>query len=51
MTDLRRAGPADAAAIAEVYLTSFHTALPTVRLAHSDEDVRRWINDHVVPEN
>ena len=49
MIDLRRAGAADASAIAEVYLSSFRTALPTVRRAHSDEETRRWIRDHLVP--
>lgn len=46
----RRATPADAAAVADVYLASFHAALPTVRLAHTDDDVRAWIRDHVVPD-
>ena len=40
---LRRAGPADAGAVAEVYLRSFHAALPTVGLAHSDNKVRGWV--------
>lgn len=50
MIDLRRARPADAAEIAEVYLASFRAALPTVRLAHSDDDVRGWISAHLLAE-
>ena len=46
---LRPAGPSDAAAVAEVWLRSFDTALPTVRRAHSDEDVRDWVRDVLVP--
>lgn len=46
---LRRARPDDAPAIAEVWLRSFDAALPTVRRAHGDDDVRRWIRDVVVP--
>lgn len=46
---LRPARPADGAAVAEVWLRSFDAALPTVRRAHPDEDVRRWIRDVVVP--
>ncbi|MFE1087841.1 GNAT family N-acetyltransferase [Streptomyces sp. NEAU-PBA10] len=39
---LRRALPADAPALAEVWLRSFAAALPTVRRAHGDEAVRAW---------
>ncbi|PKR46034.1 GNAT family N-acetyltransferase [Streptomyces sp. EAG2] len=39
---LRRALPADAPALAEVWLCSFAAALPTVRRAHGDEAVRGW---------
>lgn len=39
---LRRALPADAPALAEVWLRSFAAALPTVRRAHGDEAVRGW---------
>jgi GNAT superfamily N-acetyltransferase len=46
---LRRARPADAARVAEIYLSSFRAALPAVRLAHSDDEVRRWIRERVVP--
>ncbi|HEY5628218.1 MAG TPA: GNAT family N-acetyltransferase [Candidatus Limnocylindrales bacterium] len=49
-TTLRRTSPTDAAAIADVYLASFAAALPAVRLAHSDDEVRGWVRDHVVPD-
>ncbi|MGW2301147.1 GNAT family N-acetyltransferase [Streptomyces sp. NPDC001809] len=48
--DIRRAGPADATAAAEVWLRSFGAALPTVRRAHDDEAVRGWFTHVVVPE-
>jgi GNAT superfamily N-acetyltransferase len=46
---IRRASASDAGAIADVYLAAFAAALPTVRLAHTDDDVRAWVRDHVVP--
>jgi GNAT superfamily N-acetyltransferase len=45
---LRRAGPADAPAIADVFLGSFK-ATYAFPLAHSDDDVRAWIRDVMVP--
>ncbi len=45
---LRRATAADADAIADVYLGSFH-ATYAFPLAHTDEEVREWIRDVVVP--
>jgi ribosomal protein S18 acetylase RimI-like enzyme len=49
MIELRRAISADADAIATVYLDSFRASLRSVRRAHSDEEVRAWIRDFVVP--
>ncbi|WP_367323937.1 N-acetyltransferase family protein [Streptomyces sp. HUAS ZL42] len=46
---LRRATPADAAATADVYLRSFGAALPTVVRPRSDDEVRDYIRDVVVP--
>jgi ribosomal protein S18 acetylase RimI-like enzyme len=46
---LRRAASADASAVADVWLRSFTAALPTVRRGHSDDQVRDWIRDVVVP--
>lgn len=44
----RRAQPADAATVADIWLASFRAALPTVRLAHTDDEVRDWIARVVV---
>jgi GNAT superfamily N-acetyltransferase len=46
--DIRLAGPADAAAVADVYLASFH-ATYDFPLAHSDDEVRAWVRDVLVP--
>ncbi|WP_171166606.1 GNAT family N-acetyltransferase [Streptomyces sp. I05A-00742] len=46
---MRRAVDADAAAIAEVWLTSHATALPSVVRAHTDDEVREWFRNMVVP--
>lgn len=46
---LRPAEPDDAGAIADVWLRSFGAALPTVRRAHSDEEVRSWIREVLLP--
>ena len=45
---LRPARADDGAAVAEVWLRSFAAALPTVRLAHTDDEVRRWVRDDLV---
>ncbi len=50
MIEVRRALPADAAAVAEVYLASFRAALPTIRLVHTDDEVLGWVRDHVVSD-
>lgn len=47
---LRSADPADAAAVAEVYLASFH-ATYAFPLAHTDDQVRAWIRDEVFPRS
>ncbi|SNX57675.1 N-acetylglutamate synthase-like GNAT family acetyltransferase [Streptomyces sp. TLI_55] len=46
---IRRATPADAAAAADVWLRSFDAALPTVVRPRSDDEVRNYIRDVVVP--
>jgi GNAT superfamily N-acetyltransferase len=46
---VRRASEADSEAVAEVWLRSFDAALPTVRRAHSDDEVRAWFRNVVVP--
>jgi len=45
---IRRAGAADAPAIADVFLASFK-ATYAFSLAHSDDSVRDWIRDVMVP--
>ena len=47
---VRRAIPTDAAAVADVWLRSYKAALPGVRQAHPDGEVRGWFRDVVVPE-
>jgi GNAT superfamily N-acetyltransferase len=46
---LRRAVGGDAGAVADVYLRSFDAALPTVVRPRSDDEVRDYIRDVVVP--
>ncbi|MFJ6558741.1 GNAT family N-acetyltransferase [Streptomyces sp. NPDC091412] len=46
---LRRAGGADARDAADVWLRSFAAALPGVVRPHSDDAVRAWFRDVVVP--
>jgi GNAT superfamily N-acetyltransferase len=46
---LRRAGAPDAAGVADVWLRSFDAALPTVVRPRSDDEVRAYIRDVVVP--
>ncbi|GLP68460.1 histone acetyltransferase [Streptomyces sp. TUS-ST3] len=46
---IRRATAADASAAAEVYLRSFTAVLPTVTRPRSDDEVRAYIRDVVVP--
>ncbi len=45
---IRRAVNSDAAAVADVWVRSFAAALPEVRRAHTDQQVRAWFRD-VVP--
>lgn len=46
--ELRLAGPDDADAIADVYSASF-TATYDFPLAHSDEQIRRWVAEILIP--
>jgi GNAT superfamily N-acetyltransferase len=45
---LRRADVADADAVAHVWLRSFDAALPSVRRAHTDDEVRTWLRRVVI---
>ncbi|WP_433573688.1 N-acetyltransferase family protein [Streptomyces sp. CA-251247] len=47
---LRRARDADARAAADVWLRSYASALPTVRCAHDEPDVRDWFARVLVPQ-
>ncbi|MGW7420793.1 N-acetyltransferase family protein [Streptomyces sp. NPDC054813] len=47
---LRRAVGPDAGAVADVWLRSYSAALPTVVRARSDDEVRAYFRDVVVPE-
>ncbi|GAA2392223.1 GNAT family N-acetyltransferase [Streptomyces glaucosporus] len=47
---IRRATGRDASAVAGVWLRSFAAALPGVRRAHTDRQVREWFRDVVVPD-
>ncbi|MGA5870489.1 GNAT family N-acetyltransferase [Streptomyces cinereoruber] len=46
---LRRAVGSDAAEAAEVWLRSYAAALPGVRRAHTDDEVRYWFRELLVP--
>jgi ribosomal protein S18 acetylase RimI-like enzyme len=46
---IRRAEPRDAAAMADVWIRSYAAALPTVRRAHNDDEVRSLFAAVVVP--
>ncbi|MCU7372296.1 GNAT family N-acetyltransferase [Paucibacter sp. O1-1] len=46
---LRAATPADAAEIAQLYLCSRRHFLPYAPLAHSDEEVKHWMREHLLP--
>ncbi|MFI8938115.1 GNAT family N-acetyltransferase [Streptomyces syringium] len=47
---IRRAAPADAAGTVETWLRSYDAALPTVRRAHTDDEVRDYFRYVVIPE-
>ena len=49
---IRRAGAEDAAAVADVYLTSRRQAAPYIpRLLHTDDEVREWFASIVLVEH
>jgi GNAT superfamily N-acetyltransferase len=48
--ELRRATIADGAAIAAVFLDSFHTTLPSITLAHTDDECREHFSGPVVTD-
>ena len=49
-TVIRRATAADAGAVGDVFLASFH-ATYAFPLAHTDDEVRGWIRDRLIPDH
>lgn len=49
MEPLRPATPADAGAVADVYLASRRTFVAFAPLAHTEEEVRGWIASYLIP--
>jgi GNAT superfamily N-acetyltransferase len=47
--ELRRATDADAEAVADVLIDSYRAALPTVRRAHDDADIRQYVREVLIP--
>ena len=48
--EIRRATPSDSAAVAEVWLRSRRASVPAIPApVHTDDDVRGWITDVVIP--
>lgn len=45
----RAATETDAESVAQVYLTSRKELVPFAPLAHSDEEVHRWISERLIP--
>ncbi len=48
---VRVAGPDDAGPIAELYLAAVQAELPYLRLAHTDDEVREWYREVVLPHS
>jgi len=46
---LRGASPADAPAVAEVFLAALADAMPYLPALHTDDETRAWIRDVVLP--
>jgi ribosomal protein S18 acetylase RimI-like enzyme len=49
--EIRRADLRDASTVAELWLQSFRAAMPSVRIAHTDDQVRHWIRDVVIEQH
>jgi GNAT superfamily N-acetyltransferase len=48
--EIRPARASESTVLANLFLRSFRSSLPTVRLAHSDDETRRWYHHHLLPE-
>ena len=46
---IRRATPADADAVAKISTTARHTAMPTIKWAHTPEEDRWWVAHLLLP--
>lgn len=49
MLNIRPASGRDAAAVAEVLLSSRKALMPAIPLAHDDESIRKWVALHLIP--
>ncbi|GAA4975033.1 GNAT family N-acetyltransferase [Kineococcus glutinatus] len=49
IVNLRRAGEADADAVADVWLRSRAEAMPWLAVVHTPEEVRAWVGEHLIP--
>jgi GNAT superfamily N-acetyltransferase len=49
--ELRRATDADAEAVADTFIESFKTALPTVTRVHDDDDVRGYVRNVLIGQH
>lgn len=47
--NFRRAAAQDAQAVSDVYLLSFKTFITFVKPVHTDENVRQWIAEYLIP--
>lgn len=46
---LRRARPGDADTVADIFAAARHAALPQVRWAHSEPEIREWVTEVMLP--
>ena len=49
--NIRKAKHAESTIIANLFLASRRSALPTVPLVHSDDEVRVWYESHILPQD
>ncbi|MCX9157465.1 GNAT family N-acetyltransferase [Niveibacterium sp. 24ML] len=49
MLNIRPATGRDAAAVADVLLSSRKTLMPAIPLAHDNESIRKWVALHLIP--
>ncbi|MEM8535210.1 MAG: GNAT family N-acetyltransferase [Chloroflexota bacterium] len=49
MVTIRAATPDDALAVSSLYLVSRRRFLPYAPVAHTDDEVHRWVAEHLIP--